>query len=460
MRKTFLLAMSSLLALSVAACGDDTETTEGGGGSGAGTEGGGGTEPVGAGGEGAGESEGGGGTAPQLDQTASSCEQGDSCEGGVCMEEPYFGWAGGYCTALCDEELSPCEGTDACVGTGTGGPSICVATCATDADCPGVAQTCEDIGSEAPLLVCIGGCDDDAQCDVTCNADILACVLTAEECDGGEDEDQDFGEELGFIDCEDADCAADATCSEIIAGACTGAVDVSAGGDFAGDTADGTAAFATLCTSIFGATIGGGGTNGLVHKYTAPAAGVVTFNVTSEGGVDWWVRSDCDDANSSIGFCGFENNGLGLPVAAGEELYVYVDAFGEDTEFNLNVNFDTPADACGAATAITLGTTNGDTTTGSAGLLSSCGGGGNEVVYTYTPAADGMLDITLSAETDQGFSIRTTCATEASETECADLEFGGDDEVATVAVTAGTPITIIVDAYSVGEEGPFTLVLE
>lgn len=109
-----------------------------------------------------------------------------------------------------------------------------------------------------------------------------------------------------------------------------------------------------------------------------------------------------------------------------------------------------------------LGENMGDTSDGSSVISSTCtsGDSNKEKIYTYTPAQTGTLTLVLSSATDQGLNARDTCDDDTSEISCVDLEFGGTDETLDIQVTAGTPITIIVDGYSdFGQAGPYILTL-
>jgi cysteine-rich repeat protein len=134
----------------------------------------------------------------------------------------------------------------------------------------------------------------------------------------------------------------------------------------------------------------------------------------------------------------------------------------------------TPGDGCDAAcveelafycanplTAI-LGDNMGDTSDGSSVITSTCtsGDANKEKIYTFTPALTGTLTLTLASATDQGLNVRDACDDDTTEVSCVDIEVGGTDEVLDVQVTAGTPITIIVDGYSsFGDAGPYILTL-
>ena len=338
---------------------------------------------------------GGGGAAP-LNGTAEACTANDACEGDACISEDLSGWAAGYCTQLCDPTFAPCAASEECVML-TDAASFCLAKCATNADCKGPGQTCVDLYGDGTALACVGGCDMDSQCSVSCNNDVGSCTTTPEVCANNKDDD---GE--GFSDCEDADCAADTTCQTTIAGACTDAVDVSAGGPLIGSTTGGTNAFATVCQSLFGSSIAGSGENERVYKYTATEAGNLSLDVTTTtGSVDWYVRKTCDDWTTTLGICGTEVGGpSSFPVNAGDTLFIYLDGYQGDADFTLDVSFAALGPVCAAAVTAADGANTGDTTTGTAALSSSCGGGGKEVVYTYTPTATGMLDLVLASATD------------------------------------------------------------
>ncbi len=114
--------------------------------------------------------------------------------------------------------------------------------------------------------------------------------------------------------------------------------------------------------------------------------------------------------------------------------------------------------ACDDATAIVEGDTTGDNTAGTDLINSSCQmAGGKEVVYTYTPTADGFLTITLNSAADLGVHVRTDCADSMTQVACADAQGGGTAEVATVPVTNAMPITIIVDGYTPTDVGMYTI---
>lgn len=431
------------------------------------------------------ETGGGGEGGAPLAADAEPCADDDECDGGLCLGEDEFGFAGGYCSGLCSEAFGiACAAGSACVAAGDG--ALCLKECAGPGDCTGPGQTCVDWNGDGSLLVCLGGCSEDSQCQVACDNDSLLCGA-AEVCDSDMDEDSDT-----LQDCEELDCAEDATCSAAITGACGGAIDVSAGGTFTGSTAGGTNLFGRVCASFFGNYPAGTDSNERVFAYTATSAGIVTVETSATtGDFDFYVRSSCDDVTTNVGGCFIAGDDAQFNVAVGDTLFFYVDGYQGDADYALDVSFlpqvcgdnnvvgsETCDDGntmagdgcdamcqvevdffCNAATTITAGATNGDTSTGSNALISSCGGDGLEVIYEYTATATGDLDLVLSSASDQGIHVRTDCQDFNSEEGCADLNFGGTDETLTIPVTNGTTYTITVDAYTPGDEGPFTLTL-
>ena len=128
--------------------------------------------------------------------------------------------------------------------------------------------------------------------------------------------------------------------------------------------------------------------------------------------------------------------------------------------FNCNTGFvlsggrcvPMPGDVCpGAAVTLADGDTQvliGSTTGFGATSTGSCAGGpsGSDVSYTITPAASGTLRLTLGAFFDAFFYVRGTCS--SAELACTSaLDAGHSDGTgsATIAVTAGTPVSVWVD---------------
>ncbi|XXX77061.1 DUF4215 domain-containing protein [Sorangium sp. So ce134] len=497
MRLALSLSAVAAMCLSIAACGDDDPSPQGttsgtggeGGEGGQGGEGGdgGGGGPGGEGGEG-----GEGGGAPEAKADGEACEDNEECLGGLCLTEESFGWAGGYCSSLCDAELLPCEAGSECLPQGS--YSLCLKSCEAADDCGGAGQSCVDVDGQG-WQMCVGGCDADAQCQGACDEDFGFCVAAGEVCDNAEDDDGD-----SLQDCEERDCAAEEACSAGIAAACTGATDISEGGTFTGTTEDGTNVFGAICSGL-STYPAGSGVKEKVFQFVAPAKGVVQFAAVSndpEADFDWYVRTACDDAATLLGCLTAFSPGdppVELAVDTGDTYVIYIEGLSEaDAAYELEVAFveqicgdeeivgteecddgnDVDDDACtnectvntellcASVATITEAETLGDTSEGTQGFSGSCGGSGGELVYRYTPTASGDVTITATPEGNADIVLyaRTDCADQESELACADDPFEADfPESITVRVTAETPIDIFVDSYDPSSVGPFTLTI-
>ena len=119
---------------------------------------------------------------------------------------------------------------------------------------------------------------------------------------------------------------------------------------------------------------------------------------------------------------------------------------------------------CIRATALTLGApTMGDTTGGRDGLMSSCQAlSARAQLYEVTPPGPGRLRLHLTSPTTQTLSARSTCADAASELGCKNDFSGPTDEELIVQITDATPapLTVMVSASNVLEQGPFTVTAE
>ena len=169
-----------------------------------------------------------------------------------------------------------------------------------------------------------------------------------------------------------------------------------------------------------------------------------------------------NDQCPTVGYCDLDN---GLCIAP--EL-VCDDGLDDDEDGDVDCEDADCATTCdplimaGCDAALAAQPTNaGDTVAGTNLFAGSCtGSGAREQVYAYTPGAAGevgTLSIVLQSATDQGVYVRTACADGATQLDCRDIEVGGIDELLEVVVNGGEPISIFVDAYVPGEEGPFTL---
>ncbi|WP_159398101.1 hypothetical protein [Sorangium cellulosum] len=478
------------MCLALAACGDDgddpQDATSGAGGDGG--EGGIGG-PTGEGGDGG---EGGQGGAPGGGKADGvPCTEDEECSGGLCLTEEGFGWAGGYCSALCAADLAPCEDDSICLSAGEF--SLCIRSCAEDADCDGTARTCEVV-SEDGATACFGGCSADEQCETACDDDAGRCTAIGEVCNNAVDDDED-----GLQDCEELDCSPQGACAEGIAAACADATDVSAGGTFSGSTEDGTNLFAALCSDAFGLSTfpAGVGANEKVFQFVAPSKGNFSaFATATAGDFDWYFRSGCDDASTLMGCLPVFAAGeapVELPVEAGDTFFIFIDdKTGEGADYTLEIGFvpevcgdgeptgseecddgnDVDNDACTNTCTVNAEVlctevilpveepeVTGDTSEGTESFTGSCAGDGAELVYRYTPAADGPVTITATPATGTDIVLyaRAECADAESELDCVDEPDPAAAESITVDGAAGEPIDIFVDSYSGDSAGAFTL---
>jgi hypothetical protein len=116
--------------------------------------------------------------------------------------------------------------------------------------------------------------------------------------------------------------------------------------------------------------------------------------------------------------------------------------------------------AC-AMTTPALASTMGDNSTGTLTFAGSCtGAGAHETAFSLTPGTvgvSGTLTATVSAAVDLGIYARLACGDPTTEIACVDRNPGRTDEVLVIELAGGTPITLFVDGYGTGEEGPFSL---
>lgn len=113
----------------------------------------------------------------------------------------------------------------------------------------------------------------------------------------------------------------------------------------------------------------------------------------------------------------------------------------------------------GAATLVDGTTTSGDTTTAWDGFQASCQLGiARADVYTFTPPSRGRLRVALQSPTVQAVSVRSTCDDVDTELGCnTTFPFGPAPEVIVQITDPSEDLTVLVSAYTVLEQGPYTL---
>ncbi|WP_437946062.1 hypothetical protein WME98_35340 [Sorangium sp. So ce296] len=102
---------------------------------------------------------------------------------------------------------------------------------------------------------------------------------------------------------------------------------------------------------------------------------------------------------------------------------------------------------------------SGDTSLGTNAFGAGCTGAGREDVYLFAPPEEqsGTLSVALESDTDHGLYVRGACEDRTTELACAQLAVGGGAAPIEVVLSAGEPVTVVVDAHAPGKEGPYTL---
>ncbi|WP_437929775.1 hypothetical protein WMF37_11145 [Sorangium sp. So ce291] len=120
--------------------------------------------------------------------------------------------------------------------------------------------------------------------------------------------------------------------------------------------------------------------------------------------------------------------------------------------------------ACAAALPL-LPEVSGDTSLGTNAFAGDClgvgTGEGREEVYLFTPPEGqaGTLSVVLESDTDHAVYARSACADPDPDSElaCADLAERWVPELLEVPLSAGESVSLVVDAFVPGDEGPYTL---
>ncbi len=255
-------------------------------------------------------------------------------------------------------------------------------------------------------------------------------------------------------------------------------------------------------STAYGAAGGLPGTEGCVSPqagqrlwlFTAPQTGRYTFLVDPSEPDDLAFlvrRSSCtndgDDVCIDAGLRGdTELTALGL--AQGETLFLLVGGYGAQDQggYSLGIGADSCGNGavqgdeqcddgnwdagdgctpdcrnenCSVPAVAQVGWLAGDTFGRIDETDSRCAAG-EEEAWSFTPNVSAMLDLRLISFRDQAVSVRTTCSDTATELGCADVQLGGLDEVLSVPVEEGVPVTILVEADRPGYGGEYELYLE
>jgi hypothetical protein len=139
--------------------------------------------------------------------TGASCVKNAECAGGTCLN-----WTGGYCTAL-DCDAGSCGAGATCVTLA--GNHLCLAECASDADCAATTQRCKALdapaGADASATivhVCVAVAADAAPIGAGCASPL--------DCAGAATCLASFpGGYCGILGCTATSCPADAACVKV-----------------------------------------------------------------------------------------------------------------------------------------------------------------------------------------------------------------------------------------------------
>ena len=439
----------------------------------------------------------------ELEDNTTSCVAGLTCspEREVCTStcdvyaaEPGC-QAGTACTVLGLCEPIP-SGDDAELGEPCDPSSMLAEGCAAD----GGAFRGICFAYEPNPLVCEKACFGDLGCapEEFCALRFttgLGICLPDPVCGDGQ---------LGEIDevCDDGNtvsgdgCSAD--CGTVEYGPiCTGATVIVGGTSTMGNTTIGWDGFQSSCQA--------GIARGDVYRFAPPSRGRLRVAIQSPTVHTISVRSTCDDGGTELGCSDTQPFGQPPEIIVQvtdptEDLTVLVSAYNVleqgaytlDTEFvaescgdgivaglevcddgNTDSNDGCRADCleieydvyCAEAPALTAGTPLTGDNTGApnvheATCSNSIFGSGPERLYTYTAPAAGRVRFTLDqGNQDLALAVFDACGAPSAMTELA-CSSVSDPEVVEVPVTAGQTVTILVEGFSAGDAGPFTLSAE
>ena len=279
---------------------------------------------------------------PCAENTDCSADKNDP----FCFAAPYFPeWTGGYCSEYCDPAVNDCPGDGQCAPIFAGDiQGLCVDGCMSDADCRvgyGCSFVYNGLACVPKVEDCFNGIDDNDNGLVDCQDPVCP---PCEICGNGLDDNSD-----GMIDCEDSlVCAqSDPLCPN--AALCAGAIALSDGLPYSGDTTGGSTVFAGQCTGrnlmperIFSFVPGQVGQYGELR---------IVLQSASDQGI--YVRTDCNSIATELGcvdsYVGGTDEILSLPVDGGIPLTIFVDGWPYDPKaagpFTLTASFIVPV--CG-----------------------------------------------------------------------------------------------------------------
>ena len=262
---------------------------------------------------------------------------------------------------------------------------------------------------------------------------------------------------------------------------CSGAIAISAETTVAGSTFDATNDFGSGAPSAACAN-GFYGLDGkdVVYSYTPASDGVFRVRLSPVPTFDaalWIMPAPCDGAAARCGALD-DDGSKGAPEElliaglAGQTYFIVIDAWSPTEAGGFTLAIDSPAnDACDGAIPVlqkgvalkasTAGAAN-DYNRASASSACSRNWPGPDVVFAYVPTTADTFTVSIT-NVEAGFDVAvlaTTggCGDSATCAGSRDSYIGGRDE--TLSITTPTPNTtyfIVVDGYTAGDAGAFTI---
>jgi hypothetical protein len=371
-----------------------------------------------------------------------ACTPGDTQSCGACGDQTCLGdctW--GTCSG--GGECAPGT-TAACglCGTRTCGSDCRWSACTGEGVCsPGTTQSCGMCGTQTCLStcrwdVCVGGgvCTPGS----TASCTVGSCTGT-QTCDST---------------CAWGACDVGTTPTN---DTCAGAINVGSGGSFPGTTCGATNDYTATCA-------GGANSPDVVYRLDITQLSTVTVDLC--GGSTWdtalFIRSgSCtgtqvgcnDDA------CGLQSR-ISMALDPGT-YYIFVDgysSYGAGT-FTLNVNvapYTAPNDTCATPSTLYFGGTTSGSMLGSAhNTTGSCGGAGNDVVYSFTTYS--TTDVFIAATSTAFDPILYASSTCGGSTWCNDNAAAGlTGSILTLGGLASGTYYLVVDSPGT-TSGTFTI---
>lgn len=282
---------------------------------------------------------------------------------------------------------------------------------------------------------------------------------------------------------------------------CSGAIDVTAGGNFVGEIDLYTADYNPGSTGCTGYNANG---KDAAYVVNAAAGDVITLSLDADFDASLYVVTDCSDLTTCVDGSDSGNPEELTIVSTGVPLFIVVDAFSStgSGQYDLSVSVETPSctpgekvcvdantlavcnasgiyentacyfgcsvdacnpapnDQCTGGIDISAGGTfigeiseyTNDYNPGSSGCT-GWSAAGKDSVYVLNVPAGQMVDLSLNAGFDASLYVVSDCSDMST---CVDGSDSGNPEEVAV-YSDGNPLYVIVDAYSSSASGQYTL---